>query len=35
MLALYLGESAKDHHDWWKFHLVEPEPILKKAGLWE
>jgi heterodisulfide reductase subunit B len=34
LLALYLGEKASEHHDWWKYHLVDPVPVLKKAGIW-
>jgi heterodisulfide reductase subunit B len=34
LLALYLGEKASDHEDWWKYHLIDPIPVLKKAGLW-
>ncbi|MDR2349081.1 MAG: hypothetical protein LBF41_00450 [Deltaproteobacteria bacterium] len=34
LLALYLGEKASEHHDWWKFHLVDPVPVLKKTGVW-
>ncbi|MDR1035429.1 MAG: hypothetical protein LBT40_02290 [Deltaproteobacteria bacterium] len=34
LMALYLGEKAQDHNDWWKYHLVDPVPVLKKAGLW-
>jgi heterodisulfide reductase subunit B len=34
LLAIYLGEKAKDHNDWWKYHLVDPVPVLEKAGLW-
>jgi heterodisulfide reductase subunit B len=34
LLALYLGEKASEHQDWWKFHLVDPSPVLKKANLW-
>jgi heterodisulfide reductase subunit B len=35
LMALYLGEKAKDHKDWWKYHLVDPIPALTKAGLWD
>ncbi|MDR1166197.1 MAG: hypothetical protein LBO66_10125 [Deltaproteobacteria bacterium] len=35
LLAIYLGENASEHKDWWKFHLVDPVPVLKKTGLWE
>jgi heterodisulfide reductase subunit B len=34
LMALYLGEKASDHQDWWKYHLVDPVPVLKKANLW-
>lgn len=34
LMALYLGEKAQDHPDWWKYHLIDPVPVLKKAGLW-
>jgi heterodisulfide reductase subunit B len=35
LMALYLGEKASEHDDWWKFHLIDPRPVLKKAGLWD
>ncbi|MDR2353744.1 MAG: hypothetical protein LBF22_11455 [Deltaproteobacteria bacterium] len=35
LMALYLGENASDHNDWWKYHLIDPVPVLKKVGLWE
>ncbi|MDR2422101.1 MAG: hypothetical protein LBE01_01840 [Deltaproteobacteria bacterium] len=35
LMALYLGEKASAHNDWWKFHLVDPVPLLKKVGLWD
>ncbi|MDR1487394.1 MAG: hypothetical protein LBT62_05315 [Deltaproteobacteria bacterium] len=35
LMALYLGEKASSHEDWWKFHLVDPKPLLQKVGLWE
>ncbi|MDR1657422.1 MAG: hypothetical protein LBT47_07695 [Deltaproteobacteria bacterium] len=35
LMALYLGEKASEHEDWWKYHLVDPKPILKKKGLWD
>ncbi len=35
LLALYLGEKASDHPNWWKLHLIDPTPVLKKAGLWD
>ena len=35
LLALYLGEKGQDHAaDWWKFHLIDPAPLLKARGLW-
>jgi heterodisulfide reductase subunit B len=34
LVALYLGEKASEHHDWWKYHLVDPVPVLKKTGIW-
>jgi heterodisulfide reductase subunit B len=34
LLALYLGEKANEHEDWWKYHLVDPVPVLKKTGIW-
>jgi heterodisulfide reductase subunit B len=34
LLALYLGEKASEHNDWWKYHMVDPVPTLKKANLW-
>jgi heterodisulfide reductase subunit B len=34
LLALYLGEKASEHNDWWKYHLVDPVPVLKKTGIW-
>jgi heterodisulfide reductase subunit B len=35
LMALYLGEKASDHDDWWKFHLVDPRPVFKKTGIWD
>jgi heterodisulfide reductase subunit B len=35
LLALYLGEKAKDHEKWWKFHLINPAPMLQKYNLWD
>ena len=35
IMALYLGEKASDHDDWWKFHLVDPKPVFQKKGLWD
>jgi len=35
LLALYLGEKASAHEKWWKLHLVDPAPILKKYELWD
>jgi heterodisulfide reductase subunit B len=35
LMALFLGEKARDHNDWWKYHLVDPVPTLQKAGLWD
>ncbi|MDR1608399.1 MAG: hypothetical protein LBT38_08350 [Deltaproteobacteria bacterium] len=35
LMALYLGEKASSHQDWWKYHLVDPVPLLKKVGLWD
>jgi heterodisulfide reductase subunit B len=34
IMALYLGEKAADHADWWKFHLIDPSPLFQKVGLW-
>jgi len=34
ILALYLGETGEAHADWWKFHLVDPVPLLKERNLW-
>ncbi|MDR3038664.1 MAG: hypothetical protein LBV21_05185 [Candidatus Adiutrix sp.] len=34
LLALYVGEKGRDHADWWKFHLVDPTPLLQQRGLW-
>ncbi|MDR1297864.1 MAG: hypothetical protein LBO05_10955 [Deltaproteobacteria bacterium] len=34
LMALYLGEKASEHEDWWKLHLIDPVPYLKKVGLW-
>ncbi len=34
-LALYLGEKASAHPNWWKLHLVDPTPLLKKYNLWD
>ncbi|UQZ89007.1 hypothetical protein C4J81_07270 [Deltaproteobacteria bacterium Smac51] len=35
LVALYMGEKAKDHTDWWKLHLVDPTEVLKKRNLWD
>jgi heterodisulfide reductase subunit B len=35
LMALYLGEKASAHDDWWKYHLVDPVPLLKKVSLWD
>lgn len=35
LLALYLGEKASDHEPWWKLHMVDPIPMLKKYELWD
>ena len=35
LLAIYLGEKAKDHPKWWKLHLVDPVPVLQKYNLWD
>jgi heterodisulfide reductase subunit B len=35
LVALYLGEKPSEHKDWWKYHLVDPTPVLERAGLWE
>lgn len=35
LLALYLGEKASAHEKWWKLHLVDPTPMLKKYELWD
>ncbi len=35
LLALFLGEKGKDHEKWWKLHLVDPVPMLKKYNLWD
>jgi heterodisulfide reductase subunit B len=35
LMAIYLGEKASSHLDWWKFHLIDPTPILKKTELWD
>ncbi len=35
LLALFFGEKAKDHEKWWKLHLVDPTPMLKKYELWD
>jgi len=35
LLALFMGEKAKDHEKWWKLHLVDPAPMLQKYGLWD
>jgi heterodisulfide reductase subunit B len=34
LLALHLGEKGRDHADWWKFHMVDPVPVLKERDLW-
>ncbi|MDR2199590.1 MAG: hypothetical protein LBR53_09090 [Deltaproteobacteria bacterium] len=35
LMAIYLGEKPSAHNDWWKFHLIDPKPVLEKAGLWD
>jgi heterodisulfide reductase subunit B len=35
LMALHLGEKASEHNDWWKYHLIDPKPVLEKAGLWD
>lgn len=35
LVALFMGEHAKDHPAWWKQHLVDPTPVLQKRGLWD
>jgi heterodisulfide reductase subunit B len=35
LMALYLGEKASDHQDWWKYHLIDPKPLFQKIGLWD
>ncbi|MDR2340102.1 MAG: hypothetical protein LBF40_08225 [Deltaproteobacteria bacterium] len=35
LMAIYLGEKPSEHKDWWKFHLIDPKPVLEKAGLWD
>jgi heterodisulfide reductase subunit B len=34
LLALFMGEKAKDHPEWWKLHLIDPTELLKKHDLW-
>jgi heterodisulfide reductase subunit B len=35
LMAIYLGEKPSEHNDWWKYHLIDPKPVLEKVGLWE
>ena len=35
LAALFMGEKAKDHPEWWKLHLINPTDILKKRNLWD